>query len=518
MARSLSWLDSLLFGLRALWYGGAQMPERSALEFTGAGVSVADDASTKRTVITIPGASGSVASVSAVAPLANTGTSTAPVIEMTGVISNTQHGSRGGGSLHAAATTSTAGFMSAADKTKLDGLPAPEDAATTDYVDTAIAGVGGGGPDLSSSAPADIGTTASAGSSSDAARADHVHDLTEAVVRTVLGQLSADASCNGHGFTSCTGITGSGAVAVTAGGTSSITLTPGSSAGAVDVVKAGLAATPAAALRALNTTAALVGTQVQASPWVEVGGNAWVSGATASHKTRWRTLPRTSGNVDEIHEYSTDGGANWSTAYYYTTSDDSQFIAGLYSFCFLLGSYGIIDKSTGSSIVCGYNAAWRIESLYDGEPQTYYGEGGHAFEVPGGTALDFDPNLALADFGDTEEVRCKQMTSVPVVVAHSSSGTRALNLRDGSRHELDLSANITSLSVSNGKAGATFSILIRQDGTGGRTVTFAGGFVGTTQLSAALDTGANRGTSYHFVISDGGLAVPLSEPYSWPAT
>lgn len=33
------------------------------------------------------------------------------------------HGSRGGGSQHAAATTSVAGFMSAADKTKLDGLP-----------------------------------------------------------------------------------------------------------------------------------------------------------------------------------------------------------------------------------------------------------------------------------------------------------------------------------------------------------------------------------------------------------
>ena len=35
-----------------------------------------------------------------------------------------QHGTRGGGTLHAAATGATAGFMSAADKTKLDGLPA----------------------------------------------------------------------------------------------------------------------------------------------------------------------------------------------------------------------------------------------------------------------------------------------------------------------------------------------------------------------------------------------------------
>lgn len=34
------------------------------------------------------------------------------------------HGNRGGGALHAAATTSTAGFLSSADKTKLDGLGA----------------------------------------------------------------------------------------------------------------------------------------------------------------------------------------------------------------------------------------------------------------------------------------------------------------------------------------------------------------------------------------------------------
>jgi hypothetical protein len=37
-----------------------------------------------------------------------------------------QHGTRGGGSIHAAATTSVAGFMSAADKTKLDFVTVSE--------------------------------------------------------------------------------------------------------------------------------------------------------------------------------------------------------------------------------------------------------------------------------------------------------------------------------------------------------------------------------------------------------
>jgi hypothetical protein len=39
-----------------------------------------------------------------------------------GTIDDTQHGTRGGGTLHSAATTSTAGFMSAADKAALDAL------------------------------------------------------------------------------------------------------------------------------------------------------------------------------------------------------------------------------------------------------------------------------------------------------------------------------------------------------------------------------------------------------------
>lgn len=39
-----------------------------------------------------------------------------------GVISDAQHGDRGGGALHAVATVSVAGFESAADKTALDAL------------------------------------------------------------------------------------------------------------------------------------------------------------------------------------------------------------------------------------------------------------------------------------------------------------------------------------------------------------------------------------------------------------
>ncbi|MDN5940168.1 MAG: hypothetical protein L0H83_16100 [Salinisphaera sp.] len=52
---------------------------------------------------------------------------------------DTSHGSRGGGSLHAAATTSVAGFMASADKTKLDAIEA---GATTDQTAAEIRALG----------------------------------------------------------------------------------------------------------------------------------------------------------------------------------------------------------------------------------------------------------------------------------------------------------------------------------------------------------------------------------------
>lgn len=52
-------------------------------------------------------------------------------VSISGTISDIQHGSRSGGTLHANATTSTAGFESAADKTNLDANTADLAAATS---------------------------------------------------------------------------------------------------------------------------------------------------------------------------------------------------------------------------------------------------------------------------------------------------------------------------------------------------------------------------------------------------
>jgi hypothetical protein len=67
----------------------------------------------------------------------------ADAVQVGVLATDTQHGSRGGGTQHAAATTSVAGFMAAADKTKLDALPAT--APPTTRLVTAGAGMTGGG-------------------------------------------------------------------------------------------------------------------------------------------------------------------------------------------------------------------------------------------------------------------------------------------------------------------------------------------------------------------------------------
>ncbi len=138
-----------------------------------------------------------------------------------GVISDAQHGTRAGGTLHAAATTSVAGFMSAADKSKLDGLPSSAPPTSR----TVIGGnglIGGGslssdvtinvfnsdgsltvGADdvsvtFSNADPNDLGTRAS-GTAIVAARIDHVHahgsqsggTLHAVVTTSVAGFMSA---------------------------------------------------------------------------------------------------------------------------------------------------------------------------------------------------------------------------------------------------------------------------------------------------------------------------------------
>ena len=89
------------------------------------------------------------------------------------------HGVQAGGTLHASATGSVAGFISAADKTKLDGIATG--ATATPLTNTAPVAV--------------TKATAVVGVSTEAARADHKHDATTAAaVAATVGQANAEGT------------------------------------------------------------------------------------------------------------------------------------------------------------------------------------------------------------------------------------------------------------------------------------------------------------------------------------
>lgn len=92
------------------------------------------------------------------------------------------HGNQTGGTLHAAATTGANGFMSATDKTKLDGV-------ASGATNTA----------LSSATPASVGVQ-TAGVASTASRSDHIHDHGN----QTAGSHHAAATTSVNGFMSAT--------------------------------------------------------------------------------------------------------------------------------------------------------------------------------------------------------------------------------------------------------------------------------------------------------------------------
>lgn len=85
---------------------------------------ISDTANPHATTAAQVGAPPTARTITAGSGLAGGGDLSADRTLAISVINDTQHGSRGGGALHAVATTSVAGFESAADKSKLDGIAA----------------------------------------------------------------------------------------------------------------------------------------------------------------------------------------------------------------------------------------------------------------------------------------------------------------------------------------------------------------------------------------------------------
>jgi hypothetical protein len=153
-----------LFGIRVIVsHIGDKLPERAKIRVEG--LIAYDDPSTASTVISLP------------------------------EITVAQHGSLAGGALHALATTMVAGFMSAADKAKLDGLDA------LGYV-TAVsvtAPITKSGAALSPTIGISAATTSAAGSMS-AADKTKIDAANQIATPTTIAMYDASGYVNGNAF------------------------------------------------------------------------------------------------------------------------------------------------------------------------------------------------------------------------------------------------------------------------------------------------------------------------------
>lgn len=89
----------------------------------------------------------------------------------------------------------------------------------------------------------------------------------------------------------------------------------------------------------------------------------------------------------------------------------------------------------------------------------------------------------------------------------SSSGTLTLDIENGNVFEVELDENVTTLTISNppasGKAGA-FTLILKQDATGSRTVTWPGSVKWAGGTAPTLTTDANAIDILTFVTTDAG--------------
>lgn len=111
-------LAAALNAITRVYYAGSELTNRAVIEFAGSGVTVSDNAGAARTVVTIAGVPGSMNTT----PPETVGTSNASGNSSDPAHRNHvhAHGDHLGGTLHAAATSDIAGFMSPAHVGALD--------------------------------------------------------------------------------------------------------------------------------------------------------------------------------------------------------------------------------------------------------------------------------------------------------------------------------------------------------------------------------------------------------------
>lgn len=194
-----------------------------------------------------------------------------------------------------------------------------------------------------------------------------------------------------------------------------------------------------------------------------------------------------------VHESNTGDGSTttWNTNYPYLPGSLQVHVNGL-----LVGvtetdpTTGEFDfdtaPATGSVIVIIYQAA----------SPTGTGAGNDATPDP------YTPTIITGDFVTTSDGGGEVINTVA-----SSGSTETLDLADGNVHDVTLTANCTfTFAAVDATRARSFTLLLRQDGTGGRDVTWPGSVVWAGGSAPTLDTTASTTAVLTFFTLDGGTS------------
>jgi hypothetical protein len=124
------------------------------------------------------------------------------------------------------------------------------------------------------------------------------------------------------------------------------------------------------------------------------------------------------------------------------------------------------------------------------------------------TAVDRSTRTSNLDFDDNELSKPELKDYAETLITDTSaSNVWTIDFEDGNHHEITLTENITTISISNppstGRVGALV-LYMTQDGTGGRTVTFPSNIKWSDSAVPTITTTASRTDIVTLITRDGG--------------
>ena len=130
-------------------------------------------------------------------------------------------------------------------------------------------------------------------------------------------------------------------------------------------------------------------------------------------------------------------------------------------------------------------------------------EKGTNFEIPNTlTAPKVTGVAEIAHVGGDQNTNFDNSVSVDIKAMSLAAGSHILDLDRNANFQLTLSGNITLANPANLTAGTTGSILVVQDGTGSRTVSYGSSWDFVGGEAATMTTGANSVDRIDYIVLD----------------